>query len=521
MNMVETNTVRLLKKWQKGFINLFFSRIILVIPLLLLQFLVLFAVFFWLEDFLPHIAGAQFALIVIMVLHLLNGKLDPTAKITWLILIMALPIFGSLLYFFSQKELGHRLMRKYVGDKIGNTAQLLPSEKETLSQLDYIRPGTASMASYVHKNGGYPVWSNTSVMYFPSGEAKLSRLLKELEQAKKFIFLEYFIIEEGQMWGQILDVLIRKAAQGVDVRVIYDGTCEFLLLPKGYPKKLAALGIQCKVFSPFIPFLSTHYNYRDHRKIVVIDGHTAFTGGINLADEYINVRQKCGHWKDTAVMLKGEAAQSFTLMFLQNWSVMDKNATLEPFLMAQEKPADGFVMPYGDNPLDSEQVGKHVYMDMLSRAQKSVCIMTPYLILDTETENLLKYTAARGVSVKLILPGIPDRMIPYSLARTHYKSLMESGVEIYEYAPGFVHAKIFLCDDVEAVVGTINLDYRSLYHHFECATYLCGSSCISDISADFEKTLTVCRLVDQDALKKIPKWQIILGRICKPFAPLL
>lgn len=521
MEKVKTNTVRLLKRWQKGLFNLLFSRIMLVIPLLLLQFALLFSVLFWLEDFLPHIIGAQFLVVICMLLHLLNSNIDPTAKITWLMLIMALPVFGSLLYLFSLKELGYLAMRKYVGKKIDETAHLLPLSEDILSDVDRIRPGSASLARYVHKNGGYPICKNTDVRYFPSGEAMLAQLLIELEKAKEFIFLEYFIIEEGQMWGQILDILIRKAAQGVDVRIIYDGTCEFLLLPKGYDKKLASLGIKCKVFSPFTPFFSTHYNYRDHRKIVVIDGHTAFTGGINLADEYINACPKFGHWKDTAVMLKGEAVNGLTLIFLQNWTLGEKKTDYSPFLAAPKIPSSGFVMPYGDNPMDGQRVGQQVYMDMLSRAQKSVCIMTPYLILDAETENLLKYTAARGVSVKLILPGIPDKKIPYALARTHYETLINAGVEVFEYTPGFVHAKVFLCDETEAVVGTINLDYRSLYHHFECAAYLCGCPRIGDIAADFEKTLAVCRQIDRESLKKIPRWQILLGKICKPFAPLM
>ena len=521
MEKTQENNVRLLKKWQKGLFNLLFSRITLVIPLLLLQFAVLFSVLFWLEDFLPHMIGAQFAVIFCMVLHLLNGELDPTAKITWLILIMAMPVFGSLLYLFSLKEIGQRTMRKYVGSKITDTSRLLPLSEDILAGLDRARPGAASMARYVYKNGGYPVFQNTDVRYFPCGEAKFEQLLEELEKAEKFIFLEYFIVEEGQMWGQILDILIRKATQGVDVRILYDGTCEFLLLPKGYDKKLSAFGIQCKVFSPLTPFLSTHYNYRDHRKIAIIDGHTAFTGGINLADEYINVRTRYGHWKDTAVMLKGEAVNGLTLMFLQNWTLGNKNADISPFLISKKTPSAGFIMPYGDNPMDSQRVGQQVYMDMLSRAQKSVCIMTPYLILDAEMENLLKYTAARGVCVQLILPGIPDKVIPYAMARTHYDALINAGVEIYEYTPGFVHAKVFLCDGQEAVVGTINLDYRSLYHHFECAAYLCGCPCLVDIAADFAKTLSVCRQIDRDSLKRIPRCHIALGKILKPFAPLM
>ena len=326
------------------------------------------------------------------------------------------------------------------------------------------------------------------------------------------------------MWGRILEILARKVAEGVDVRVLYDGTCEFSILPHDYPKRLQALGIRCKVFAPISPFISTHYNYRDHRKILVIDGHTAFNGGVNLADEYINHTQRFGYWKDAAVMLQGEAVRSFTLMFLQMWSIDERQPEFDRFLKAPAQPAEnarGFVLPYGDCPLDSEKVGEMVYIDILNRARRYVHIMTPYLILDGELETALKFAAERGVEVSLILPGIPDKAAPYALAKTHYASLLASGVKIYEYTPGFVHAKVFVSDDHEAVVGTINLDYRSLYHHFECATYLCGTSCIPDIEEDFQTTLAQCRTATMETLRK-EKWtRKLAGFLLKAVAPLL
>ena len=272
---------------------------------------------------------------------------------------------------------------------------------------------------------------------------------------------EYFIVEEGLMWGRILELLAKKAAAGVDVRVMYDGTCEFALLPHDYPKRLKALRIACKMFAPITPFVSTHYNYRDHRKILVIDGHTAFNGGVNLADEYINEKEKYGHWKDTAVMLKGEAVKSFTLLFLQMWGIDERKEEYTQFLSYSAMPvaqAKGYVIPYGDCPLDGDKVGERVYMDILNRSQRYVHIMSPYLILDGEMETALKFAAERGVEVALILPGIPDKEAPYALAKTHYASLLESGIQLYEYTPGFVHAKVFVSDGREAVVGTINLD---------------------------------------------------------------
>ena len=373
--------------------------------------------------------------------------------------------------------------------------------------------------------GGFPVYENTAMTYFPSGEAKFEELLRQLETAEKYIFVEYFIIDEGLFWGRVLEVLARKAAAGVDVRVMYDGTCEFSTLPRDYPRRLEALGIQCKVFSPVQPFVSTHYNYRDHRKILVIDGRVGFTGGVNLADEYINQVEKYGRWKDAAIMLEGEAVRSLTALFLQMWCIL-KEPEFDAFL-AEPIPvpenAGGTAAPYGDCPLDGERVGEMVYIDLLNRARRYIHIMTPYLILDGELETALKFAAERGVDVHLILPGIADKKFANSLAKTHYSSLLDSGVKISEWTPGFVHAKVFVVDDREAVVGTINLDYRSLYHHFEDAVWLTDAPCIQDIEADFQATLEQCRTVENDPRSIWQgRWLFrALGMLLKVLAPLL
>ena len=376
----------------------------------------------------------------------------------------------------------------------------------------------------MRRSGCHPVYEHTAVTYFPLGEDKFAAMLEELEAAEHFIFMEYFIVDEGLMWGRVLERLAKKAAQGVDVRVMYDGTCEFALLPHDYPKRLRALGIKCKVFAPVTPFASTHYNYRDNRKILVIDGHTAFNGGVNLADEYINQKVRFGHWKDTAVMLKGEAVKSFTLMFLQMWAIDEKEIRPARFLKYPSRPnaqAAGYVIPYGDCPLDDDKLGERVYMDILNRSLRYVHIMSPYLILDGEIETALKFAAERGVEVVLILPGIPDKPIPYALAKTHYPPLLHSGVKIYEYTPGFVHAKVFVSDDREAVVGTINLDYRSLYHHFECATYMYGADCIPAVEEDFQATLEECRQVTLETVRREKLGIRFTGYLMKVIAPLL
>ena len=520
----ENKGLRLLKKGQKGIIHAVFSRLGIILLLLILQILFLVGVFYWFGDLVPHFWGGTILFSACMVLYLINSRIDPTAKITWLIVIMLMPIFGALLFWFTQSELGHRALKSRVDQLIQQTNTLVPQDPDTLEHLKEEVPGAAGLAAYINRTGCHPVYENTSVTFFPMGEDKWAEMLRQLEQAQHFIYMEYFIVDEGLMWGKILEILARKAKEGVDVRVLYDGTCEFTTLPHDYPKRLQQLGIQCRMFARVIPMVSTHYNYRDHRKILVIDGHTAFNGGVNLADEYINHIQKFGHWKDTAVMLKGEAVRSFTLMFLQMWNVTEKQPqfdVMQQYSAISQPKAEGYVIPYGDCPLDHDKVGERVYMDILNRATKYVHIMTPYLILDSEMETALCFAAERGVEVKLILPGIPDKNAPYALAKMHYASLLDSGVQIYEYTPGFVHAKVFVSDDKEAVVGTINLDYRSLYHHFECATWMYGVPCIGEIEEDFESTLLKCRKVTKDTIWQGHKMLRPLGYLLKVLAPLM
>ncbi|WP_283684762.1 cardiolipin synthase [Parablautia sp. Marseille-Q6255] len=513
----------LLKKGKQGIFRMIFSRSGLILVLLTVQVLFLFSIFHWFEEFLPHIYGGVVIFTVFMVLYLLNSSMDPTAKITWLVVVMLLPVFGALLFLYTQKNIGHRALRDHYAQLNNETQKILMQDPKAEKNLQKSDSGAAALTRYVRRSGCYPVYEHIAVTYFPLGEDKFKEMLIQLEKAEHFIFLEYFIVNEGEMWGKILEILVRKVKEGVDVRMLYDGTCELSTLPHDYPQRLRRLGIQCKMFAPIKPFVSTHYNYRDHRKILVIDGNVAFNGGINLADEYINAYEKYGHWKDTAVMVQGEAARSFTRMFLHMWFLDEKEKDFESFLNIPIIPQveNGFVMPYGDCPLDKDKVGEQVYMDMLNRAQNYVHIMTPYLILDGELENSLKYAAERGVDVRIILPGIPDKYIPFALALTHYKSLLNSGVKIYEYTPGFVHAKVFVCDDREAVVGTINLDYRSLYHHFECATYMWGTSCIPKIVEDFNFTQNKCREITVDMISSEPLKRRALGFIAKAAAPLL
>ena len=522
--MDSENVVSLAKPVKKGIIRLLFSRFFIIALLLILQVGLLVAAYFWFTEELPAFLHIQWIFTFIMIIFLFNSSMDSSAKLTWMLIISILPIAGAFMLWWTQANVGHRMEMKMAEKQIEDTRDALEQPENVILEIEHDGSGTDDLGRFLNRTGCFPIYDRTDVKYFPLGEKKFEAMLEELEKAEKYIFMEYFIVEEGYMWGRILDILIRKAAEGVEVRVMYDGMCEMSTLPANYWKLLEEKGIHARAFSPIKPIVSSHYNYRDHRKILVIDGKVAFNGGVNLADEYINRIERFGHWKDTAVMIKGPAAKSFALMFLQMWNLREDQSDYERWLSlpTEEVPdAKGYVMPYCDNPLDKFKVGEAVYIDMLYRATDYVHIMSPYLILDGELETALRFAAQRGVDVRMILPGIPDKKVAYALAKTHYISLMKAGVKVYEYTPGFVHAKVFVSDNIKAVVGTINLDYRSLYHHFECATYMYRTDCVADIEKDFLETLKKCRRVTDESIKKESAFYRVVGPLAKMISPLM
>lgn len=509
---------------KRGFLSVLFGRGAVAALMLLAQFVFLFVVFGRLQQYSIYLSGTVTALTAVFLAYLLNTRSNPSVKLTWAVIIAVVPVFGVLLYLFITFDIGHRAEQQLLQGVEEESAPFMPAQEALMARLRREEPDFAPLARYLARANGYAVYDNTDAAYFPQGEDKYEAMLRELEKAEKFIFLEYFIVEEGEMWDGVVDILARKAAQGVDVRVLYDGTCSILRLPASYPKRLRALGIHCKVFAPIRPFISTSYNNRDHRKILVVDGKVGFTGGVNLADEYINRRERFGHWKDAAVMLRGDAVRSLTLMFLRMWNAGEKERVYEPFLIepaAAVTNSPGCVIPYGDSPLDSENTGEMVYLDMIATAREYVYIMTPYLILDNEMVTALTLAARRGVDVRLILPGIPDKKYANILAKSHYKVLTEAGVRLFEYTPGFVHSKVFVSDGNKAVVGTINLDYRSLYLHFECAAYLYKVPAIADILKDFADTFPQCREISPRDAAALPLSTRLLGSLLKLAAPLM
>ena len=494
---------------------------------LVIQIVVLFiAVTRLSENYKVYYMISQLLALVSMI-YIINDKTNTSFKVAWMIPVLALPVFGTLMYIFVKLELGTKLLNHKLLQLIEKTKPLMPQDPEVMIELGKEDSSEQNFSQYMNDHAFFPTYNNTYTKFFPLGEDKYEAMMFEMEKAEKFIFMEYFIVEEGYMWNSILDLLKRKVKEGVEVRFMYDGTCSIALLPYNYPQKLAKYGIKCKVFSPIKPVLSTVQNNRDHRKITVIDGKVGFTGGYNLANEYFNYTNPYGQWKDTGIRLEGEAVRSLTITFLEMWNAVsekDKNDTdFSQFLVQNDYQAkqNGFVQPYADIPMDDEQVGEEVYISMADKAEKYCWFMTPYLIITDEMSHALCLAAKRGVDVRIITPGIPDKRVVYSLTRSYYEPLIRAGVRIYEYTPGFIHAKSYLVDDKIGVVGTINMDYRSLFLHFEDGVWLCEAPCIPDIRRDFEQTVAVSQKVELRQYRHLSPIVSMYRSFLRIFAPLM
>lgn len=509
----------------KKLLNLIFHRVVLVAAAIVIQVAALILMINRFSTYFSVFYGITLAASIVAVLAIANGKGNAGYKIAWIILIMSFPIFGGLFYLmFGGSRMGS-FLKKRMDSMRQQLIDALPPDDSILEELEKENPDAARQVHYLMHHAHCPPYKDTYTRYLPLGEVKFEALVEELKKAERYIFLEYFIVEEGIMWNSILDILKEKAAAGVDVRMIYDDFGCIMKLPYRYDRKLEKMGIKCCRFSPFIPVLSTRLNNRNHRKIAVIDGHTAFTGGINLADEYINAIEKHGHWKDSAILVKGPAAWSLTVMFLTMWNYLrgtdEDLSAFKPEALPDVPPSSGIVQPYHDNPLDDNPVGETVYLNMIGRAKRYVYINTPYLILDSAMQTALCAAAESGVDVRLVTPHIPDKWYVHAVSRSYYQVLMEAGVKIYEYTPGFMHCKTFVADDEFAVVGTINLDYRSLYQHFECGVWLYNTSTVEEIRDDFLKTLEQCHEFDIDAYLSRSIHRRIATAILRLFAPLM
>ena len=474
------------------------SRLMIVLYLIIAQIALLLGVAISVMTQFPLFYWSSITLSLIVILALIKKDKPAAFKLTWVILVVTILPLGGMLYLLFGDKRPTRKVAQYV-EEHALIAKYLEADDEPNEVKSENCGRLSSLFGYIRQASSYHAYKNTAVDYYSRGETMFAALLDDLKRAEKFIFLEYFIIKDSAMWQQIVAILLEKVDAGVDVRLIVDDFGSMALFTNRYIRKLRAHGIKIVRFNPLRPKLLMFMNNRDHRKIIVIDGHTAYNGGTNIADEYINIKSRFGDWKDTGLRLRGEAVWSFTLMFIEMWDIFCQPGQRindyesyrydAPF----EVEDDGVVLPYGDSPLDSEQLGENIYIDLLNQAQHYVYIFTPYLIISENMVYALKMAAKRGVDVRLVTPGTPDKKLVFRLTRSYYRFLLEAGVKIYEYTPGFMHAKSFVSDDKLAVVGTINLDYRSLYLHFECATLLYDAKVIAEIKKDAIDTISVSR----------------------------
>ena len=478
-----------------------FGRVILVSVAIALQLAFLFVFIFQLSAYYLPVTLIMSAISLLASLVIINRPGNPAVKMAWIVPILVFPLFGGVVYFIS----GGKGPKKKLLKAMDKSEQALRSYREdgteALQALEMQDPLRAGQFRYLY-NHGFPVYQNTVATYYSDGYSTWKQMLEDLETAERFIFLEYFIISPGQMWDAILDVLARKAGDGVDVRILYDDVGSIQCLPHKYPDQLRQMGIHCVAFNRYRPVYSAVMNHRDHRKIMVIDGRVGYTGGINLADEYIGAVESCGVWKDNGLRLAGDAVRSMTRMFVHVWNAVSPHDQIEagerlPLRASEGKVvSDGYVQPYGDSPVDNELIGGNVYLNMINQATKYVYICTPYVVLDHETERALCLATRRGVDVRLVVPGIPDKKFVYHLTKSHFPELIANGVKVYRFNEGFVHAKCFVADDAQAVVGTINLDYRSLMLHFENGVLFGHHPVVAAVKADFEDMFARCELVE-------------------------
>ena len=506
------------EKTENGILRLVFVAVALVVQIVWILLRVLY-----LNEYSDRIATITALLTIAVVLKLNSKHTNAAMKMPWIMLIMALPVMGLSMY----------LLFELLGDP-GVSRQLCTVRKhlqrdekavteQNLTCLSGEAPGIANQFRYLWNAAGYPLYTNTRVQYYPEAKAAFCAMKEALEKAERFIFMEYFIVENGESFRELEEILIRKAKEGVEIRLLYDDFGSVAKIGREFARNLQRKGIRCYPFNPASPFLNLFMNHRDHRKITVIDGKVGFTGGYNLSDEYFDLIRPYGKWKDTGIRLEGEAVRSLTSIFLELWYVQTREREpADAYLdVSHSIPSDGFVQPFADNPLGEERIAENVYLNLIHGANRSLYIMTPYLIITDEMTHALSLAAKRGVDVRIITPGIPDKKTVYAVTRSYYAGLARQGIRIFEYSPGFCHAKQCLCDGKIASIGTSNLDYRSLYHHFENNVLLYGCEAVNEIAEDFDNIFPQCREVTEKYTAgrggMLRTWQYIL----RLFAPLM
>lgn len=466
--------------------------------------------------------AASIILGIITVITIINRRGNPDHKISWIVFILVFPIFGITVFLLLG---GGRVLpniKKRMTICEARYKHYLKDNDEVLQSLKYYDMLHSRQAEYLIRESGYPIYNNTLTEYYSPVEALMPRLLEELEKAEKYIFLEFFILAEGEMWDQIHEVLKRKAQSGVEVKIIFDDFGSIKRQRKGFVSRLKQEKIEVAVFNPINPTMNVFMNNRNHQKIVVVDGKTAITGGFNIGDEYVNIVERFGYWMDCGIIIKGEAVKSFLALFCSMWEFATrKRIKMREYLAHSNIKADGFVIPYADDPLNDKNPAEGIYSQILNTAQRYVYIATPYLIIDNAMKNNLMMAAKSGIDVKIVTPHIPDKWYVHNVTQYNYLELLEAGVKIYEYTPGFIHSKIFVSDDRVATVGTVNMDYRSFIFHFECGVWLCDSDTVTDIKVDMQKIIDESQEIKIDLWKKRSVWKRLLQWVLHVFAPLM
>jgi len=508
---------------KRKYIQTLTGRLILIALLALLQIVFFCVAVAIMSDYIIFFNVVMAIVSIAVVIYILNKDYNPAYKLAWTLPILSFPLFGGLLYIISKGQSSTRDFAKTEKRILGRIKSLYSFDKSVKDELLKSDEASGLISKYL-ENAGFPLYRGGKQTYLASGEECLEAMKQAIKSAQNYVFIESFIIREDSFFTELLEELTYKVKMGVEVRIIYDGMGSLATLQRDFPERMAALGIKTMEFNPFIPVATVMQNNRDHRKIFVVDGKIAITGGINIADEYANRLERFGHWKDSSIMIEGKAVRSFVLMFLQTWYMqnpIDADMCKYIDIMYDEKDTDGFLQPYCDSPLDRENTGERTYLSMISRAKRSIYITTPYLIPDNELVSALCVAAKSGIDVRIIVPHKPDKWYVHTVTRSFYSELVKNGVKIYEYTPGFIHSKTMAVDSERAVVGSINLDYRSLYLHFESAIFISGSTVIGDITDDFIKTQELCEEITETKVELIVKRHGLLMSLLKVFAPIL
>ena len=509
------------EKRQNGVLRLIFSGLAI-----LLELIFIIIIFTKVNKYAMWIEMSTRILAVVLVLAIYSRRQTSAIKTPWIVLILMLPITGVVMYLLVGLNGGTMRMKLRYRDIDRHLMPYLPENEENIRALKERSGSTAGISRYIKDRAHYPLYHNTDVRYFSEAKEALTSIIADIAKAESYIFMEYHAIEDDKAWGLIQEALTERLQNGIEVYVFYDDMGSISFVNMGFAKKLNSMGIKCKAFNPIHPALNLFFNNRDHRKITVIDGRIGYVGGFNLANEYFGITHPYGQWKDTGIRLEGDAVKSLAVSFIEMWNATNGiftkrenliddaavNAYLADSAYKAENPA--YVQPYSDSPMTGEQLGENVYISIANKAEEYCWFMTPYLIITDEMTNALSLAAKRGVDVRIITPGIPDKKLVYSVTRSFYNALVRNGVRIFEWTPGFCHAKMSVADDCMATCGTINLDYRSLYHHFENACFIADSDVIYDIKRDFEHTMSECREVTEAYGDKrhayLRLWQLIL-----------